>query len=124
MVRRQLPSLLPSSKVWDDSGTSAELADAKLGDRRQIPHGLSSRERGGLGSDAGAFGATPRCPRSPPRNGRTPVWVDQGMDEPGSVSDAGLEKVRGEFSLTALAYNLRRVLNIVGFTELMAAVAA
>jgi hypothetical protein len=25
----------------------------------------------------------------------------------------GLEKVRAEFSLTALAYNLRRVLNIV-----------
>ena len=36
----------------------------------------------------------------------------------------GLEKVRGEFSLTALGYNLRRVLNIVGSTELMAAVAA
>jgi hypothetical protein len=34
----------------------------------------------------------------------------------------GLEEVRGEFSLTALAYNLRRVLNIVGFTELMMAV--
>ena len=33
----------------------------------------------------------------------------------------GLEKVRAEFSLTALAYNLRRVLNIVGFAELMAA---
>ena len=36
----------------------------------------------------------------------------------------GLEKVRAEFSLTALAYNLRRVLNIVAFAELMAAVAA
>ena len=35
-----------------------------------------------------------------------------------------LEKVRAEFSLTALAYNLRRVLNIVGMEELMAAVAA
>ena len=35
-----------------------------------------------------------------------------------------LEKVRAEFSLTALAYNLRRVLNIVGFAELMAALAA
>jgi hypothetical protein len=34
----------------------------------------------------------------------------------------GLEKVRGEFSLTALAYNLRRVLNITTFAELMAAV--
>jgi hypothetical protein len=36
----------------------------------------------------------------------------------------GLEKVRAEFSLTALADNLRRVLNIVGFAQLMAAVAA
>ena len=36
----------------------------------------------------------------------------------------GLEKVRAEFSLTALAYNLRRVLNIVGVAQLMAAVAA
>ena len=43
------------------------------------------------------------------------------MDEPGGILMRGLEKVRAEFSLTALAYNLRRVLNIVGFTELMAA---
>ncbi len=35
----------------------------------------------------------------------------------------GLEKVRAEFSLTALAYNLRRTLNIVGFAQLMTAVA-
>jgi hypothetical protein len=34
----------------------------------------------------------------------------------------GLEKVRDEFSLTALAYNLRRVLNMVEFSELMATV--
>jgi transposase len=36
----------------------------------------------------------------------------------------GLEKVRGEFSLTALAYNLRRVLNIMEFPKLMAALPA
>ena len=35
-----------------------------------------------------------------------------------------LEKVRAEFSLTALAYNLRRALNIVGVDAMMAAVAA
>jgi len=46
------------------------------------------------------------------------------MDEPGRVSDAGLEKVRGEFSLTALAYNLRRVLNIVELPKLIAALPA
>jgi hypothetical protein len=32
----------------------------------------------------------------------------------------GLERVRAEFSLTALAYNLRRVLNIVGLPKLIA----
>jgi transposase len=45
-------------------------------------------------------------------------WMNQG-----AFLMRGLDKVRGEFSLTALAYNLRRVLNLVGFAELMAAVA-
>jgi hypothetical protein len=40
----------------------------------------------------------------------------------GGLLMRGLDRVRAEFSLTALAYNLRRVLNLVGFTELMAAV--
>ena len=35
----------------------------------------------------------------------------------------GLNKVRAEFSLTALAYNLRRALNILGVEAMMAAVA-
>jgi transposase len=46
-------------------------------------------------------------------------WMYQG-----AFLTRGLEKVRAEFSLTALTYNLRRVLNLVGFTELMAALAA
>ena len=36
----------------------------------------------------------------------------------------GLEQIRAEFSLTALAYNIRRVLNLVPCDELMAAVTA
>ena len=44
-------------------------------------------------------------------------WMNQG-----AFLMRGLEKVRGECSLTALAYNLRRALNLVGFTELMIAV--
>jgi hypothetical protein len=36
----------------------------------------------------------------------------------------GLEKVRAEFSLTALAYNMRRAFNILGIEAMMAAVAA
>jgi transposase len=46
-------------------------------------------------------------------------WMNQG-----AFLMRGLEKVRAEFSLTALAYNLRRLFNLVGFTELMAAVTA
>jgi hypothetical protein len=34
----------------------------------------------------------------------------------------GLDNVRGEFSLTALAYNLRRALNIVGVGAMIATV--
>jgi transposase len=36
----------------------------------------------------------------------------------------GLPKVRGEFSLTVLAYNLKRVLAIVGVPRLLAALAS
>jgi two-component SAPR family response regulator len=36
----------------------------------------------------------------------------------------GLEKGRAEFSLTALVYNLRRALNILGVDRLLAAVTA
>jgi transposase len=44
-------------------------------------------------------------------------WMNQG-----AFLMRGLENVRGEFSLTALAYNLRRALNIVGVFGLIAAV--
>jgi transposase len=43
-------------------------------------------------------------------------WMNQG-----AFLMRGLEKVRGEFSLTALAYNLRRVLNLVELPKLIAA---
>jgi hypothetical protein len=44
-------------------------------------------------------------------------WWDAGY-----FFTRGLAKVRAEFSLTVLAYNLRRVLKIVGMAGLMAAV--
>lgn len=43
-------------------------------------------------------------------------WWDQGF-----FLLRGLEKVRTEFSLTVLAYNLRRVVNLVGIPRLIAA---
>ena len=46
-------------------------------------------------------------------------WMSQG-----AFLMRGLDKVRAEFSLTALVYNLRRALNILGMEKLMAAVAA
>ncbi len=45
-------------------------------------------------------------------------WMNQG-----ACLMRGLGKVRSEFSLTAFAYNLRRVLNIVGVEAMTAAVA-
>ena len=44
-------------------------------------------------------------------------WMNQG-----AFLMRRLEKVRAEFSLTALVYNLRRALNILGVEAMMAAV--
>ena len=46
-------------------------------------------------------------------------WMNQG-----AFLTKGLEKVRAEFCLTALVYNLRRALNILGVNALMKAVEA
>jgi hypothetical protein len=46
-------------------------------------------------------------------------WMNQG-----AFLMRGLEKVRAEFTLTTLVYNLRRALNIIGIEDLMAAVSA
>lgn len=48
--------------------------------------------------------------------------MKRGMDQ-GYFLLKGLRKVRGEFSLTVLAYNLKRVLNIVGVPRLLDALA-
>ena len=61
-----------------------------------------------------------RAARPAPRDRRASLRLDQAMDEPGCLPDAGLDNVRGEFSLTALAYNLRRALNILGVGTLIA----
>ena len=45
-------------------------------------------------------------------------WMNQG-----AILMRGREKVRAEFSLTALVYNLRRALNILCMEKLMAAAA-
>jgi hypothetical protein len=46
-------------------------------------------------------------------------WMNQG-----AFLTRGLNKVRGEFSLTALVYNLRRAINILGMEKMMEAVRA
>ena len=48
--------------------------------------------------------------------------MKRGMDQ-GYFLLKGLRKVRGEFSLTALAYNLKRVLNLVSVPRLLEALA-
>jgi hypothetical protein len=46
-------------------------------------------------------------------------WMNQG-----AFLMRGLDNVRGEFSLTALAYNIKRTITIVGVPGLIAAVRA
>jgi hypothetical protein len=48
--------------------------------------------------------------------------MKRGMDQ-GYFLLRGLPKVRAEFSLTVLAYNLKRVVNIVGVPRMIAALA-
>jgi hypothetical protein len=51
--------------------------------------------------------------------GTTKQWMYQG-----AFLMRRLENVRGEFSLTALAYNIRRAITLVGVTGLIAAIRA
>ena len=53
------------------------------------------------------------------QSGSIKQWMYQG-----AFLMRGLANVRAEFSLTALAYNLRRALNILGVEAMTAAVAA
>ncbi len=48
--------------------------------------------------------------------------MKRGMDQ-GYFLLRGLAKVRAEFSLTVLAYNLKRALRLVGVPQLIAALA-
>ena len=50
--------------------------------------------------------------------GSVKQWMGQG-----AFLTHRLENVRGEFSLTALAYNLRRTINLVGIPAMIAAIA-
>ncbi|MGI4730199.1 MAG: transposase [Janthinobacterium lividum] len=49
--------------------------------------------------------------------------IKQRMNQ-GAFLMRGLEKVRAEFSLTALAYNLRRAISIIGIPDMMQALKA
>ncbi|MCP2138609.1 hypothetical protein J2S28_005733 [Rhizobium sp. SLBN-94] len=46
------------------------------------------------------------------------------VDDQGAFLIRGLDNVRAEFSLTALAYNIKRAITLVGVTGLIAAVRA
>jgi hypothetical protein len=64
-----------------------------------------------------------RDSRPSPRNRRASIRQHQAVDLSGRLM-RGLANVRAEFSLTALAYNLRCALNTLGVEAMTAAVAA
>jgi hypothetical protein len=88
---------------------------------QSIPLCIPSRERGRIGSNAGPHSAAARHSRPTPETVEHPFGTIKQWMNQGAFLMRGLEKVRAEFSLTALAYNLRRVLNIVAMPKLLAA---
>ena len=89
------------------------------------PAGLAPGKRGGSGPDGRAPEGAARAILDRRREivehpfGSIKQWMNQG-----AFLMRGLGNVRGEFSLTALAYNLRRVLNILGVGAMIAAIRA
>ena len=62
-------------------------------------------------------------PRNPPcwiDDGSRFGWIKQWMGQ-GAFLTRRLSNVRGEFSLTALAYNMRRTINFIGVPTVIAA---
>ena len=89
-----------------------------------VPRRVPSRKRGRIGPKQARIAQRPdifdqRRETVEHPFGSIKQWMNQG-----AFLMRGLEKVRGEFSLTALAYNLRRVLNIVELPKLIAALPA
>jgi hypothetical protein len=99
------------------------LLDPLAVHERNISYDVSCRERSGVGSKGGLVDEIPEVlDRRPETIERASDTIKQWMNKD-VVRMRSVEKVRAEFSLTTVAYNLRRVLNLVGFAELMAAVA-
>src|SRR5512133_2531605 len=78
--------------------------------------------RGSARAHGGTAGGPTRDSEAAARNRRAPVRQHQAMDEPGHLAAAWTEEGTAEFSLTALAYNFIRVVNIVGVATLLKAV--
>ena len=94
-----------------------------------IPLHLTLRERGGPGAAARhlermaeRLASRPGVRASRRESVEHPFGTIKHWTGQGTFLMRGLENVRGEFSLTALAYNLRRVINMMGVLALLAAV--
>jgi len=97
---------------------------ATLALHQGLSQGLASGERGGARSHGARLKARPEIldrRREVVEHpfGSIKQWMGQG-----AFLMKGLDKVRAEFSLTALVYNLRRAINIRGVETMMAAVRA
>jgi transposase len=108
---------LPDQRLW------ALRAPAPLHaqPRRAQAHAVGGRAP--VGGNGTAPAARARAVRAAQGAERAPFGtMKRGMDQ-GYFLLKGLRKVRGEFSLTVLAYNLKRVLHLVGMPRLLDAVA-
>jgi hypothetical protein len=77
--------------------------------QRRVSLGVTAGERGCAGPRANAAAGAPEILATRRETVEHPFGsIKQWMNQ-GAFLTRGLENVRGEFSLTALAYNLRRV---------------
>ena len=90
--------------------------------RQPVSLGVAAGERGRAGPDGCPLARHPDILKQRRETVEHPFGSIKQWMYQGAFLMRRLRKVRAEFSLTALAYNLRRVLNIVEFAELMAAV--
>ncbi|WP_404945519.1 transposase [Rhizobium sp. ZW T2_16] len=92
--------------------------------KQHCTKGGAGRKRSGAGPDGSASAARPEVLNQRRESVEHPFGTIKQWMYQGAFLTRRLENVRGEFSLTALAYNIRRAITLAGVPDLIAAVRA
>ena len=88
-------------------------AESSVHDRHRAPH-LALGARGRAGESSGSARPPPRCDGGPPSDSGASVRHDQVLDGSNALSHEKLPKVATEMALNVLAYNMKRVMAMIG----------